>query len=218
MRGSTSSFVLISLLGAAYACGERSPDASASRASAAAARADSLSGLSRRPGYVVDSILPVDEELRRFRAGLGAAPTALSGGARTRQALVDSFSVAVSHADSAALARLVLTRAEFAYLVYPGSAYTRPPYQQSPELVWMQLENAGAKGATRLIRRLGHRPLTLAGHRCTATPEASGATRLWRECVALVVQPDGSVRPERLFGVIVERDGRFKFASLANRM
>lgn len=169
-----------------------------------------------RPGYVVDSILPPALALRRFRTGLGAAPAALEGGASSRAALVRAFVAAVEHGDSAALRRMALDRAEFAYLVYPGSLYTRAPYRQAPQIVWYQLAGRSAVGERRLLERLAGRPLDVAGHRCDATPERDGAVRYWRGCRVLMVTAAGDTIPRRLFGVIVERGGRFKFASYAN--
>ncbi|HET8784860.1 MAG TPA: hypothetical protein VFM38_04450, partial [Candidatus Limnocylindrales bacterium] len=57
--------------------------------SMARARQDSINRA--QPGYVVDSILPIEEELRRFRVGLGAAPSHLVGGASSRETLIRRF-------------------------------------------------------------------------------------------------------------------------------
>jgi hypothetical protein len=78
-----------------------------------------------RAGYVVDSILPPEEALRRFRAGMDA-PRALDG-PRTRDELVRRFISAVHTRNAAALRALAITRAEFGYLVYPESKLSRPP-------------------------------------------------------------------------------------------
>ena len=54
------------------------------------ARADSIAlvrqdSINRaQPGYIVDSILPMDEQLRRFRAGLKESPRALNGTAHSK--------------------------------------------------------------------------------------------------------------------------------------
>ena len=163
-----------------------------------------------RPGYVVDSILPVEEELRRFRVGLTSAPVAFTSDASSRDALVRHLFAALSSADTSTLRALVLSRAEFAYLVYPSSPYTHAPYRQPPGVVWMQLQSENARGVHRLLERArGYRYL---GHRC-ARPEHEGANTLWRQCRARIVRPSGDTVSMRLFGVIVERAGRFKFAS-----
>ncbi len=172
----------------------------------------------RPPGYVVDSAIDPAEALRRFRVGLGAAPRELAGGASSRDALVELFVRSLARSDTAALRAAAITRAEFAYLIYPGSIYTRPPYQQAPDVVWLQLQRPSDQGLTRLLDRVAGRPLRTDGHRCATSPERHADYALWRDCVVRVVTETGVVREQRLFGVIVERHGRFKFASYANRL
>src|SRR3712207_5485129 len=65
-----------------------------------------------RPGQVVDSILPIEEELRRFRTDIPEAPTEFTGGATSRTALVEKFVRAVEQRDTSALAAMVQSRAE----------------------------------------------------------------------------------------------------------
>lgn len=168
-----------------------------------------------RPGYVVDSLRPIEEELRRFRGGL-APVRAFEGGAPSVAELVDRVVRGVARRDTAALRALALTRAEFAWLVYPDSRYTRPPYRQAPGLVWLQLERAGGTGLRRLLDRLGGQTLRPAGHRCDGAPEVEGGVRLWRGCRVALVRAPGDTTRARLFGVVVERDGRFKIANYAN--
>jgi hypothetical protein len=168
-----------------------------------------------RPGYVVDSIRPIEEELRRFRAGL-VRPTALEGGAPSREALVRRFLDALARRDTSALARLALTRAEFAWLVYPESPLMRPPYRQPPGMVWLQLQMGGRPALHRLLDRLGGRRLAYVGHACDAEPAVEGANRLWRACRVAHVRAPGDTVRARLFGVVVERGGRFKFANFAS--
>lgn len=183
--------------------------------SSAPAQAPGRSGPYRLTARVVDSVRSVDEELRRFRADIPVAPTRLSGGAPSRAMLVRRFVAALVGSDTASLVRMALTRAEFAYLTYPSSPFTRPPYRQSPEIVWLLLGVEHDKGLTRLMRRLAGQELTYLGHRCDAKPQREGRNRIWRGCVTRVRLATGTVLEKRLFGAIVERDGQFKFASYA---
>ena len=164
---------------------------------------------------VVDSVRSADEALRRFRAGIAVAPKRLVGGASSKSALIGGFVAALAASDTAALARMALTRGEFAYLTYPSSPYTRPPYRQSPEIVWLLLGTEHDKGLTRLLRRLGGQKLGYLGHRCDVKPLREGRNRIWRGCVSRVRLATGDTLEARLFGAIVERDGQFKFASYA---
>lgn len=163
------------------------------------------------PGTVIDSILPVEEELRRFQAGL-TAPDGFANGAASRDALVRRFVDRLAARDTAALRALTLTRAEFAHLVYPQSSYTRPPYRTAPGLVWMQISAADAKGFRRLLRP-DRRVVGYVGHRCPEEPVIDGTVRLWRQCRVTTRMADGDTLDAQLFGVIVEHDGRFKFVN-----
>lgn len=168
------------------------------------------------PGYVVDSILPIDEELRRFRAAVGGVPVnELQGGAASRNSLVSGFVAALASNDSAALRSLALTPREFADLVYPESPYTRPPYRQAPGLVWSQIQNAGMSGFNRLLERLGGAQLRYEGARCSEPPKLQGRNAIWAHCTVRVSEARGPARIRKLFGPIIEREGRFKFVSYA---
>lgn len=170
-----------------------------------------------RPGYVVDSVRPVEVELQSFRANLGAPPRGLSGGATSFVSLLAVFSRAVEANDSSALKRMEISAAEFAWLVYPTSPFTRPPFTESPRMVWYQLRVSGQVGLERLLKRRGGSPLRIIGHQCDAAPLLEGENKLWRHCVVQTVGAARDTLSERLFGVIVERQGHFKFASYQNQ-
>jgi hypothetical protein len=165
-----------------------------------------------RAGYVIDSVRSPEEELARFREGITEPPTALEGGAASRGALIAAFAAAVSAGDSTTLKRMQLSRAEFAYLYYPESQFTRPPYRHPPEAAWLQLR-MGDAGLRRLLARRTATPLKIASHACDPRPIEEGRSRLWRRCTVRLV---GDTVQMTLFGVIIEREGRFKFASFAN--
>lgn len=166
---------------------------------------------------IVDSIFPIQEELRRFRDALGGeAPTGLSGGASSRDALVDRFVTALEAADTATFQDLLLTRAEFAWLYYPHTRFTAPPYELAPGLLWFQMENGTSRGFHRMMLRMGGRPAHVAGYACPQEPLVEGPNRVWEECVLHLAPPGGEARDFRLFGSILERDGIFKFVSYTN--
>lgn len=175
-------------------------------------------GEARRPVYV-DSIFPIEEDIRRFRATLDEEPTSLRGGAESRERLVKRFVEALERKDTFALAELVLTRPEFGVLYYPHTKYVAEPYRLSPGLLWFLIQNQSSRGITRALQRYGGRPLRYLGHRCDPEePEAQGPNRVWTGCVVIRAGPDGEPLEERLFGSILERQGRFKFVSFANSL
>lgn len=178
------------------------------------ARQDSI--VRSRPGYIIDSILPVDEEIRRFQATLGPPRRELEGGAGSRSALVRMFVRAIERNDTTTLEKLVVDRAEFGYLIYPASANTRPPYRLSPELVWLQRSASTDKAASRLFRRFGGKSIGFRDYSCPDRARREGENRIWTGCVVRRGPTSDSVMSIRLFGPIIARGGRYKFLSLAN--
>jgi hypothetical protein len=215
IRGRWLSRTALLLACALPACGQgHAETVGAARAdSIASARLDSINRA--QPGYIVDSILPVDEQLRRFRASAPDTARSLRDGATSADGLVRSFVQRIEASDTVGLARLTISRAEFAWLVYPESPFSRRPYLQSPDLVWMRHLAASGTGLQRLLSRLGGRPLGFRSWSCDPQPTVEGANRIWRGCLVRFSQaPDSSGL--QLFSSIVERDGRFKILSYGN--
>lgn len=195
----------------ATACGR--PDAAPEPASSDTVR----TAVSDSVRTIVDSILPIAEELCRFRATLpGEPPTALSGGAPSRDALVARFVTALEAADTAVFRDMLLTRAEFAWLYYPHTRFTAPPYELAPDLLWFQIENGTSRGFGRLLDRMGGRPVHADGYSCPSQPRAEGPNRVWEDCAVHLRPPGGQARDLRLFGTVLERDGVYKFVSYSN--
>jgi hypothetical protein len=165
---------------------------------------------------VVDSAIPRDEALRRFRVGLDTA-TALSGGAPSRDALVRDYVQALAVADTAAILRLTMTRAEFAWLYYPESAQGRPPYDLSPSLMWFMMDEQSRKGLTRALAERGGKPYPYAGYVCEGAEVVEGPNTLWGPCLVRRVVAPGDTVTERLFGQILGRGGVYKITTHANK-
>lgn len=165
----------------------------------------------------VDSALPADEALRRFRADLHEKSDSLIGGFTSREALVRELLHALERGDTLALEPLVISRAEFAFLYYPTSPLSKPPYELSPSLMWFQLQESNRSAAFALLARRGGAPLGYVGHAC-ARSEHHGENTIWSACYITRRMPDGSERRERLFGSIIERDGSYKFVALSNEL
>ncbi len=170
----------------------------------------------RDAAAVVDSIVPRDVALARFRDGLPAV-AGLAGGATSREGLVREFMRALATADTTALRQLTLDRAEFAWLYYPSTPQGLPPYDLAPGLMWTMLELQGAKGLRHALAALGNRPARFLTHSCVSHVSVEGENRLYGPCLVRL-ELDGAVTEQRLFGLIMSRGGRFKFVSLANRL
>ena len=163
--------------------------------------------------------MPRETEVALFREGLPEPPGGvLTGGTASRDELVRRFVHALERRDTAGVRALVLTRAEFAYLYYPTNPEAQPPYDLSPALMWFMLDGNSRKGIERAFDRRGGSPLEYVGYSCEAAPSRQGANTVWAPCVVRRLQSPGDTVSERLFGPIVDRDGRFKFVSYANKL
>ena len=165
-------------------------------------------------GYIVDSILPIEEHLRRFRTGL-AQVDSLQGGADSKRELVKAFLAAVSARDSITLGHLLLSREEFAWLYYPAHAYGHPPYELDPGSFWTLIRGNSGKGYTRLLRDNGGHRLGYVKHGCNPSDAVQAPVREWNQCEVGLTR-DGRRSVKRMFGSIVAIGGRYKFVSYAN--
>ena len=211
-----SSFRFLILACVLCGCGEGHAAAADSTLAESVARVRQDSINRAQPGYIVDSILPVEEQLRRFRAGIPDTVRALDGGASSREELVRAFMRGLAASDTVALVRLTISRAEFAWLIYPDSPLSAPPYRLAPDLAWMQHAAASGTGLTRLLERLGGSGMQFRSWGCVEEPLLEGANRIWRGCAVRFERPGVEQQTLRLFSGIIERQGRFKILSYAN--
>jgi hypothetical protein len=168
-------------------------------------------------GGVVDSILPLDEMLRRFRAGTSEHPDTLRGASASLDALVARWAVAVSQRDSAALNAMVIDRAEFAWMYYPDSPMTKPPYEMPPGLLWSQVLANSDEGAKGLLARFGGASIRVHGVSCNPG-KAQGHNIMHEGCEVRATVGGKPIAKARLFGSVIERGGRFKFLGYANSL
>ena len=122
---------------------------------------------------------------------------------------------ALAASDTSALRALAVTRAEYAWLIYPESPLLHPPYRQPIDVAWMLHAAPHAKGFARLLERLGGRPLRLDSLACAPEPVTQGANRFWTQCTARITIGSDAVEL-RLFTALVERSGMFKVMSYDN--
>jgi hypothetical protein len=165
----------------------------------------------------VDSAVPREAALARFRACC-ARVDSLSAGESSRDALIRRFVQSLETRDTAALRRMLLNQDEFAWLYYETSPQGLPPYNLSPGLMWFVLQGNSGKGLGRALSEYGGRPLGYVGHQCDAISQREGANRLVGPCVVRRVEPRGDTVSVRLFGLLIERNGRWKFLSYANKL
>ena len=168
-------------------------------------------------GGVVDSVLPIEEHLRRFRASLTRQPDTLQFASPTLDALVRRWATAIGTSDTSAFDTMVIDAAEFAWLYYPESKMSKAPYEAPPGLLWGQFIASSNEGVRSALKLYGGKPMTVIATRCPAAT-IEGANRLHENCAVTIRSGTAEKREGRMFGTILERDGRFKFVGLANAL
>jgi hypothetical protein len=53
-------------------------------------------------------------------------------------------------------------------------------------------------------------------HKCDPGPDRNGRNLIWTNCFVRVTGPSGDTTSHRLFGSVIQRDGRFKIVSFKN--
>ncbi len=167
-------------------------------------------------GNSADSATSMTYLLRRFQSRSPDRPATLAHAAASRDELARHFIDALRASDTLALARMRLSRSEFAHLFFPGSIFMAPPYELDPEVVWMQTDGASDKGLLRLMREFGGADLGYLRLECQP-PQVHGEARL-HGCDVLRLRAPADTVTERMFGAIMERSGQFKFFSFQNSL
>ena len=181
----------------------------------AAATAAATDSASPTPQHV-DSVVPREVAIERFRQGTQPV-TSFTGGAKSRDALVQAWVKAIETADTAALRRMLVSRDEFAWLYYPTASQGLPPYDLSPSLLWFMTDGQTAKGLRRLLEERAGKPMHFAGYSCDPKSTAEGENTVWGPCEIQQLRAPGDTVQERLFGLLVERGGEWKFLSYKSR-
>jgi hypothetical protein len=165
--------------------------------------------------HVVDSVIPMDEAMRRFRMDL-PEPEGLRGESHDRDALIDRVIRALQESDTLEFERLAVNRAEWAWLYYPNDTLSKPPYELPPNLAWFQLQETNRKGVFRALRELGGHHIDMKGYTCDDEPKVEGENRVWTGCRVTISRDGGDPVTIGLFGAILERGGVFEILSYDN--
>lgn len=164
----------------------------------------------------VDSVVPREVAIERFREGTQQV-TSFTGGAKSRDALVKAWVMAIEAADTTALKQMLINRDEFAWLYYPTALQGLPPYDLSPSLLWFMTDGQTSKGLRRLLEERAGKPMHFVGYTCDPKSTVEGENTVWGPCELRQVRAPGDTVSERLFGLIVERGGEWKFLSYKGR-
>jgi hypothetical protein len=167
---------------------------------------------SRHVEQVVDSVMPREEALRRFRDGVTEVRE-LSGGAASREALAKAVMGALAARDTARLRDLRLTKAEYAWLYYPTAAQGLPPYDLAPDLYWFTLEGRNGSALRTLLEEPASAGARYLRHDCGTASQREGDNTLWGPCTLWSVTTGGDTPASRALSLVIERGGKWKVVS-----
>jgi hypothetical protein len=176
----------------------------------------SMDSLRKTPGYVVDSIFPPEEALRRFQSTVNAPrPERLAGGATSADALLRNYWTALVRRDTTAIRALVVNHAEFAYLYFPESAPFASGMQ--PSAAWILFEGETGRGLTTAFRAAKDQDQRVESTVCRSQERTEGKSRTFGPCG--VVRRTGGVADTLWIGsTLIARDGVVKFLGLGNEL
>ena len=163
----------------------------------------------------IDSFVPREEALRRFQQNLTPV-TRLQSPYGRRDSLLAAFIHALSARDTAAIVAMAVTPAEFAYLYYPTTPQSLPPYDLEPGLMWQLLRQRSERGIRRALAVYGGQRLELLSHDCGPGSSREGRNTIVGPCTLRLRDQAGQGVSVRLVTQIMERNGRYKVLSYAN--
>jgi hypothetical protein len=166
----------------------------------------------RHVEQVVDSVIPREEALWRFREGVPEV-VELTGGAAGRAALAGAVTRALATRDTAALHALLLTKGEYAWLYYPTAAQGLPPYDLAPSLYWFTLEGRNGRALASLLDASAFAGSRYLAHDCGTAAVHEGENTLWGPCTIRAVTPGGDTLGARVLSLVIERGGKWKVVS-----
>lgn len=155
-----------------------------------------------------------------FTAACGSADAARSESERFSARLVNTsgsidqaaarFLEALALADARRIRSLALTREEFDAVVWPALPGSEPGSGLTPDFVWGMYAPRNTSALRRLLARHGGRRYELEAVEFTAPVRDYGSYRIHPESRLAVRGPSGEATTLRLFGSVIEQDGRFK--------
>lgn len=166
----------------------------------------------RHVEQVVDSVIPREEALRRFREGVPEVRE-LSGGLPSREALAKAVAGALAAHDTLRLRDLALTKEEYAWLYYPTAAQGLPPYDLAPALYWFTLGGRNASALHTLLDEGAVSGSRYLKHDCGTASVHEGENTLWGPCTIWSVAPRGDTLSSRALSLVIERGGKWKVVS-----
>ena len=166
---------------------------------------------------VVDSFVPREVALRQFQQSLTVVEQ-LESPYSTPDSLVAAFVRALSVRDTAALVAMTVNKSEFAYLYYPTTPQSLPPYDLEPGLMWQLIQQRSERGIRRALDLYGGKSLRLVSYDCGTASSREGDNTLFGPCTVHLRDGSGQRQSAQLLSQVLARGGRYKVLSYANKL
>ena len=108
---------------------------------------------------------------------------------------------------------LALTESEFRDIAYPRLPASRPERNTSAEFLWEMLHQRSRRSLASTLDRRGGRRYELVAVDFAGETTDYGPFRVHRKTVLTVRTPAGEEETLRVFGSLLEQDGRYKIFS-----
>lgn len=148
-----------------------------------------------------------------FCSACGAYSRPLAHAHESPEALARAALAAIERSDADALHALALTRDEFTDLVWPELPAARPERNLSPSFVWGDLSLKSNVALRQTLTVFGGHKHALVSVRFLGETTRYDSFRVHRESELTVKDLDGTERNLRVFGSVIEKDGRYKVFS-----
>jgi hypothetical protein len=120
---------------------------------------------------------------------------------------------ALAARDTATLESLAVSEGEFFDTVWPALPTSRPEFGMPPDYVWSDTHTKSRGYLGQALQDYGGTLMTVQGVHFLGPTTDYGAFRIHAKTVVSVRHPDGRLEDLRLFGSLLETDGRWKVYS-----
>lgn len=133
------------------------------------------------------------------------------------QEMTEELLDALAERDETRLRELSITRAEFDTIIWPANPNSQPPSRLTADFAWEMYRPRYERGLRWLLEAHGGIRYALKEVRFLGETEDFGDFAVHHKSLLVLDTPSGETVRARLFGAVVEQQGRFKIYGYATR-
>lgn len=141
----------------------------------------------------------------------------LSNSFKTQGELFDNLLEALERKDTAALAGMMITEKEFKEWLWWEFPASRPETNISPEFAWDNHARNSSKGLRLALRDYGGKKLVYVSHRFEEGEDKYQTFIIHAKTRVVVADSTGKEQELKVFGSVLEMNGRYKLLSYRDR-